>query len=187
MIGRLLLAFLIAAPFTAFAEKKKADDFEYLLPADYDPAKSPDSSGKKPGLQLTAKAFQAGMKKYIRDDVDCETAELTSPSVLKEGAVVYQQIDVAGAKLDVFLDIGEKGRISNARFESGTKDQDHLVAMLCATYALMRTIEPKYIKPDAAKRDALHLWQEARAKPFTKAYMSNTFKAQMTPFQVNIY
>ena len=187
MITRLLLLCLIAAPFAALADKKKTDDVEYLLPADFDDASAADNPAKKAGLALTVKTFQAGMKKNIGDDVDCKTAKLTALSSMKKGAVVYQQIDVSGAKLDVFLDIGPKSQITNARFESSVKDQDHLVAMLCATYGLMRTIEPKYITPAAAKKDALHLWQEAQAKPFTKAFMFNTFKAQMTPFQMNVF
>ena len=187
MIARLLVLCFIAVPFSALADKKKTDDVEYLLPADFDDASVATKPDKKPGLQLTAKAFQAGMKKFIGDDVDCKTAKLTAPSSMKNGKVVYQQIDVAGSKLDVFLDVGAESRITNVRFESGVKDQDHLVAMLCATYGLMRTIEPKYITPAAVKKDALHLWQEAQTKPFSKAFMFNTFKAQMVPFQVNVF
>ncbi|WP_282372916.1 hypothetical protein [Pseudomonas sp. PS02290] len=187
MIARLLVLSLIVLPITALADKKKADDVEYLLPADFDDTSVSDKPDQKPGLQLTAKAFQAGMKKFIGDDVDCKTAKLTAPSSMKKGKVVYQQIDVAGSKLDVFLDMGAESRITNVRFESAVKDQDHLVAMLCATYGLMRTIEPNHITPAAAKKDALHLWQEAQTKPFSKAFMFNTFKAQMVPFQVNIF
>jgi hypothetical protein len=183
----LLCALLLSVAATA-ATKKAEEKFEYLLPEDWKETQEGDGSAAKPtSLELTPKAFQAGMKKYVKEEEDCRSTSFGPLHPLKEGAVVYQEAKLEGATAQMFLDVASSGKITSAKFEAPQKDAEHLMLMTCTTYALMRTMQPKYATQASAHGDVVHLWTEAQVKPFSKAFFFNTFKAQVIPLQLEVF
>jgi hypothetical protein len=174
MVARLLLLSLLAmSPFTVQAAAKTEA--------------KPKQAAPEKGLKLTPKALQAGMQTYIREEDDCRSVTFGSTRPLKKGAVIRQKLQRQGADVDMSLDISKSGNVSNLRVSADTKDPAHLTVMLCATYAAIRTLQPKAQSPGSARQAALALWQEAQQKPSTKVFQSSRFKAQMTPFELNAF
>lgn len=140
-------------------------------------------------LELTPKSFQAGMGKHLKEIPQCAAAKLSKGELIKDGKVVYQALKMNGASVEVILDVSAKGKISNAKFTGaeGAKNDAQLRAMMCSTYAVMRTLQPDYESSAQAQSNMNHLWQSAASKPFTKAFYFNTIKAQYVPFEMNVY
>ena len=174
MIARMLLLCLLATPAFSAQAAPKAQA-------------TPKPAAPEKGLQITPKALQAGMQAFIREEQDCRSVTFAGVRTLKKGAVIRQKLQREGAEVDVSLDVSKAGNVTNARFAADTKDPAHLTVMLCATYAVMRTLQPKAVSPEAARQAALELWQQAQQKPTTKTFAPNRFKAQMAPFELNAF
>lgn len=140
-------------------------------------------------LTLTPKTFQSGMTKYIKEIPQCASAKLAKASLMKDGQVVYQQLKLDGAEVDILLDVNKAGKISNAKFTgpADAKDESQLQLMMCSTYAIMRTLQPEYESPAQAQRNMTHLWKSAASKPFKMAFYFNSIKAQYVPFEMNVF
>lgn len=140
-------------------------------------------------LDLTPKSFQAGVAKHLKEIPQCTDATLSKGAPMKDGKVVYQTLKMNGATVEVVLDVSAKGQISNAKFTGadGAKNDAQLRAMMCSTYAVMRTLQPDYETPSQAQSNMNHLWKSAVSAPFTKAFYFNTIKAQYVPFEMNVY
>lgn len=140
-------------------------------------------------LDLTPKSFQAGMGKHLKEIPQCAAAKLGNGELIKGGKVVYQTLKMNGASVEVILDVSVKGKISNAKFTGaeGAQNDAQLRAMMCSTYAVMRTLQPEYETPTQAQSNMNHLWSSAASKPFTKAFYFNTIKAQYVPLEMNVY
>jgi hypothetical protein len=187
MIVRLLLLCLALVPFlTAQAAKKAEEKFEYLLPEGYQDSDAPPPVNK-PGLELTVKALQTGIKKYMPEEEDCKAVKFGEAQLFKDGQAMLQTLSLDAAKVDALAEIAEDKKILKLRFYAPVRDEDHQVLIACATYALMRTLQPKYATPQFAHKDTLHLWQEAQTKPFTKGFFFNKFVAQVVPLQVEVF
>lgn len=174
MIARMLLLCLLATPAFSAQAAPKAQA-------------TPKPAAPEKGLQITPKALQAGMQAFIREEQDCRSVTFAGVRTLKKGAVIRQKLQREGAEVDVSLDVSKAGNVTNARFAADTKDPAHLTVMLCATYAVMRTLQPKAVSQEAARQAALELWQQAQQKPTTKTFAPNRFKAQMAPFELNAF
>lgn len=140
-------------------------------------------------LDLTPKSFQAGMGKHLKEIPQCAAARLGKGEVIKDGKAVYQTLKMNGASVEVILNVGAHGKVSNAKFTGaeGAKNDAQLRAMMCSTYAVMRTLQPEYETSSQAQSNMNHLWTSAATKPFTKAFYFNTIKAQYVPFEMNVY
>lgn len=140
-------------------------------------------------LDLTPKSFQAGMGKHLKEIPQCAAAKLSKADQIKDGRVVYHTLTMNGASVEVLLDLGKAGKIAKAKFTgaAGANNDAQLRAMMCSTYAVMRTLQPDYETPDQAQSNMSHLWKSAASKPFTKAFYFNTIKAQYVPFEMNVY
>lgn len=168
MSRRLILMCLLALP---------------SLPAEA--AKKPDPKPQA-SLGITPAALQAGVKKYIQEEADCRAVRFGETKTLKKGARVRQRLERDGAQVDMTLDVSKAGTVSNARFAAPTKDPAHLTVMLCATYAVMRTLQPKGQALDSARTTALNVWQKAQQQKVQVPFASHQFKAQMQPFELNV-
>ncbi|WP_416739075.1 hypothetical protein ACM1ZW_19640 [Pseudomonas sp. NFX71] len=190
MIARILLVALILMPVVSAQAAKKApadDEVEYLIPEDWESKK--DEPKAPPSLELTPKAFQVGMAKHIKEIPQCKAAKLGAGSPIKDGQVVYQELKLDGAEVDIILDVNPAGKISNAKFTgpNGAKDNSQLQLMMCSTYAIMRTLQPEYEKPEQAQRNMSHVWKSAATKPFKMAFYFNSIKTQYVPFEMNVF
>jgi hypothetical protein len=174
MVARLLLICLLVAPtFAAQAETQKET--------------RPKQSAPDNGLGVTSKALQDGLQRFIKEEADCRAVNFEKVRTFKKGTVIRQKLEREGARLDMSLSISKAGTVSSARFAAPTKDPAHLTVMLCATYAAMRTLQPKGQGPEAARKAALELWQGAQQKPLARSFGGQTFKAQMAPFELNAF
>lgn len=190
MIARILLVALILMPVVSAQAAKKApadDEVEYLIPEDWESKK--DEPKAPPSLELTPKAFQVGMAKHIKEIPQCKAAKLGAGNPIKDGQVVYQELKLDGAEVDIILDVNPAGKISNAKFTgpNGAKDNSQLQLMMCSTYAIMRTLQPEYEKPEQAQRNMSHVWKSAATKPFKMAFYFNSIKTQYVPFEMNVF
>lgn len=190
MIARILLVALILIPVASAQAAKKApadDEFEYLIPEDWDSKK--DEPKAPEVLELTPKSFEAGIAKYIKEIPQCAAAKLGKGNPIKDGKVVYQELKLNGAEVDIILDVSETGKISNAKFTGpkGAKDDAQLQLMMCSTYAIMRTLQPEYEKPDQARSNMSHVWKSAATKPFKMAFYFNSIQTQYLPFEMNVF
>ena len=190
MIARILLVALILMPVVSAQAAQKApadDEVEYLIPEDWESKK--DEPKAPPSLELTPKAFQVGMAKHIKEIPQCKAAKLGAGSPIKDGQVVYQELKLDGAEVDIILDVNPAGKISNAKFTgpNGAKDNSQLQLMMCSTYAIMRTLQPEYEKPEQAQRNMSHVWKSAATKPFKMAFYFNSIKTQYVPFEMNVF
>lgn len=190
MIVRILLVALIFMPVVSAQAAKKAtveDEVEYLLPEDWETKK--DEPKAPEVLQLTPKSFQGGIAKYIKEIPQCAAAKLGKGNPIKDGQVVYQELKLNGAEVDIILNVSESGKISNAKFTgpNGAKDDAQLQLMMCSTYAIMRTLQPEYEKPEQAQRNMSHVWKSAATKPFKMAFYFNSIQTQYVPFEMNVF
>jgi hypothetical protein len=172
MMPRLVLLCLFALPMLPAQAAKKPEP---------KPHAAPETS-----LGITAATLQAGMKKYIQEEADCRSVTFGDTKALKKGARVRQRLQRDGAQVDVTLDVSKAGNVSNARFAAPTKDPAHLTVMLCATYAVMRTLQPKGQALDTARSTALEMWQKAQQQPVQVPFAAHQFRAQMKPFELNV-
>ncbi|WP_263262091.1 hypothetical protein [Pseudomonas sp. RIT-PI-S] len=172
MIARLLLLSVLLLPIHAAEAAKKTHPPKHATPTK--------------ALELTPEGLQTGMKKYIQEEADCRSTDFGKIVPLK-GARIRQQLEREGAKVNMVLDVAQSGQLTNIRFAAEVKDQAHLTLMLCATYATMRTLQPTAQPPGTVKSTVLQLWQDAQQKPSAKPFYSSTLKAQMTPFELNVY
>lgn len=190
MIARTLILALALVPLVSAQAAKKAtadDEVEYLIPEDWESKKAEPAA--PPSLELTPKSFQVGMVKHIKEIPQCVTAKLGQGSPLKDGQVVYQELKMNGAEVDIILDVNPAGKISNAKFTgpNGAKDDAQLQLMMCSTYAIMRTLQPEYEKPAQARKNMGHVWKSAATKPFKMAFYFNNIQTQYVPFEMNVF
>gem|GEM_PF-2324687 len=190
MIARSLVVALALVPFFTVEAAKKAtadDEVEYLIPEDWDSKK--DEPSAPASLELTPKSFQAGMVKHIKEIPQCAAATLGKGSPLKDGRVVYQELKMNGAEVDIILDVNPAGKISNAKFTgpNGAKDNAQLQLMMCSTYAVMRTLQPDLEKPEQAQKNMVHVWKSAATKPFKMAFYFNNIQTQYVPFEMTVF
>ena len=190
MIARILLVALILTPFVSAQAAKKVpaeDEVEYLIPEDWESKK--DEPKAPPSLELTPKSFQVGMAKHIKEIPQCKAAKLGSGKPIKDGQVVYQELKLNGAEVDIVLSVNPTGKISNAKFTgpNGAKDNAQLELMMCSTYAIMRTLQPEYEKPEMAQRNMSHVWKSAATKPFKMAFYFNSIQTQYVPYEMNVF
>ncbi|MEW9905280.1 hypothetical protein [Pseudomonas putida] len=183
MFARTAAIGLLMFPLLAVAAQKT----EYLIPEDWESNKK--AAPEETYLELTPKSFQAGMGKYVKEIPQCASAKLSKGEVIKDGKYVYQTLKLSGASVDILLDVNAKGKIAKAKFTGpeGAKNDAQLQAMMCSTYAVMRTLQPEYEKSSQAQKNMTHLWKSAAEKPFTKAFYFNSIKAQYVPFEMNVY
>ncbi|MBA1243343.1 hypothetical protein [Pseudomonas japonica] len=149
--------------------------------------KAPAKTAPGEGLELTAPALLAGIKQHLPEEQDCRTVTFQKPRTFKNGAVIKQKLERDGAEIDMTFDIAKSGKLANARFAADTKDPAHLTVMLCATYAAMRTLQPTMERSELARQAALELWQQAQQQTITKTFAGERFRAQMAPFEVNVF
>ncbi|WJM94950.1 hypothetical protein QEP73_15320 [Pseudomonas defluvii] len=187
MFTRTAVIGLFMLPLLAGAASKKSDEVEYLIPEDWDSKKS--EAPAESYLELTPKSFQAGMKKHLKEIPQCASAKLSNAEPIKDGKVVYHTIKLNNAAVDVLLDVNGKGKISNAKFTGpeSAKNDPQLAVMMCSTYAIMRTLQPEYEKPQQAQKNMKHVWQSAASKPFRMAFYYNNIKTQFVPFEMNVF
>lgn len=190
MISRaLVLAMTVLPFFSAEAAETVAakDEVEYLIPEDWESKK--DVPQSPPTLQLTPKSLQAGIGKHVKEIPQCKTAALGAGNILNEGRVVYQELKLGDAKVEMILDVNPSGKISNAKFSGpdGARDSAQLQAMMCATYAVMRTLQPSLETPDKARKNMGHVWKLAETKPFKMAFYFNNIQTQYVPFEMNVF
>ena len=190
MIARILLVALILIPAVSAQAAKKApadDEVEYLIPEDWESKK--DEPKVPEALELTPKSFGTGIAKYIKEIPQCAAAKLGKGNPIKDGKIVYQELKLNGVEVDIILDVNEAGKISNAKFTGpkGAKDNAQLQLMMCSTYAIMRTLQPKYEKPDQAQSNMSHVWKSAATKPFKMAFYFNSIQTQYVPFEMNVF
>lgn len=178
---------LLMLPLLAGAANKKNEEVEYLIPEDWDSKKSEVPAESY--LELTPKSFQAGMMKHLNEIPQCASAKLSKAEPIKDGKVVYHSIKLNDASVDVLLDVNGKGKISNAKFTGpqSAKSDPQLAVMLCSTYAIMRTLQPKYETPQQARSNMNHVWKSAATKPFKMAFYFNNIKTQFVPFEMNVF
>ncbi|NWL47168.1 hypothetical protein DM819_15235 [Pseudomonas hunanensis] len=187
MFARSAVMVLFLLPLVAGAASKKGDDVEYLIPEDWDSKKA--EAPQEVHLDLTANSFLVSMRKHLKEIPQCSTAKLSDANPIKGGQVVYHTIKLNSASVDVLLDVDGKGKISNAKFTGveSPRNDPQMVAMLCSTYAIMRTLQPVYETPEQAQGNMTHLWKSASEKPFKMAFYSNNIKAQVIPFEMNVF
>ena len=188
MIGRIVVAVLLCVQLVpAFAAKEKDDEVEYLLPQDWE--SQPAAKPAEKSLSLTPKAFQSGMTLHVKEIPQCSSATLTPGKLVKNGTVVYQQLKSKGAEVDIILHLNPSGTIASAQFVApqSAKDNAQLSAMMCSTYAIMRTLQPDLETKAAAQANMKHSWASAAQKPFVKAFYFNTIKTQLVPLEMNVY
>jgi hypothetical protein len=190
MIARNLLLALILIPAISAQAAKKApadEEVEYLIPEDWESKK--DEPKAPEVLELTPKSFAAGIAKYVKEVPECAAAKLGKGNPMKDGQVVYQELKLKGAEVDIFLDVSQSGKISNAKFTGpkGVKDDAQVLLMMCSTYAIMRTLQPEYEKPEQAQSNMSHVWKSAATKPFKMAFYFNSIQTQYVPFEMNVF
>lgn len=55
---------------------------------------------------------------------------------------------------------------------------------MCATYALIRTLSPKYFDQDQSLDSAKYLFVNAKERPSKLAVMSDVIDAKLTPLEI---
>lgn len=171
---------LILCSAGAFAEKK----FEYLLPEDWKPDESPAPERKT--LDLNVKQYLAGMKKHIKEIPQCSSAKFEEAKPFNNGDSMFQTISWDGAKVDSILS-GESGKgLREVKISApkGAHDEFQMRAMMCATYALIRTLSPKYFDQDQSLDSAKYLFFNAKERPSKLAVMSDVVDAKLTPLEI---
>ncbi|MPQ68317.1 MULTISPECIES: hypothetical protein [unclassified Pseudomonas] len=184
--SRLMVAILLMThAFSATA--KQEEEFVYLLPEDYQDEQGTPQKDKS--LNLTPREFKEGVIKYLKQIPQCSLSKLTPEHMINDGAVIYQELNLGGAKLDVFVDVAESGKISKIKFleSRGSKDES-LQAIMCSTYAVMRTLWPdeKLQSHEQALDSMTRLWTLAADKPFEMSFFFDKIKAQVVPFLMEV-
>lgn len=139
------------------------------------------------GLPLTPAQLQAGMKRFIQEEADCRSVSFEKVRTQKKGTMIRQKLERDGANIDTAIELSKAGKVANLRLQADTKDPAHLTVMLCATYAAMRSLQPALERPELARQAALDLWQQAQQGTVTKTFHGQSFRAQMSPFEVNAF
>lgn len=158
---------------------------EYLLPEDWETNPRP----KNTELLITLSDFNKRMPKYFKTIPQCRAAKFSKPKLINDGKSAYQEIELNTSKIDVIATIADSKKLTNISFtsEGKIKNDNDLQAMMCATYSIMRTLQPDYETQDGALRQASHLWKISKDKPFELSYFFDRIKAQHTPFELTIY
>lgn len=190
MIARVLLVALVLIPFVSAQASKQApadEEVEYLIPEDWDSKE--DEPKETEALQLTPTSFQAGIKKHMKEIPQCAAAKLDKGSPLNDGQVVYHELTLNGAKVEIFLNVSKSGKILNAKFAAtnSAKDDAQLRGMLCSTYAVMRTLQPDLESSDAALKSAKTAWERAKTQPFKMGFYFNSIRTQYVPFEMSVF
>jgi hypothetical protein len=149
-------------------------------------AKATPVAGEQ-GLPLTPAQLQSGMQRFIQEEADCRSVSFEKVRIQKNGAMIRQKLERDGADIDTAMDVSKAGKVANLRLQADTKDPAHLTVMLCATYAAMRSLQPALERPELARQAALELWQQAQQGTVTKTFHGQSFRAQMSPFEVNAF
>lgn len=133
-------------------------------------------------IELTKSQFESGLRTYVKEVPQCAGAKLTAGKA-GAGGWLYQFKN--SAELEVLV-LANGQQIRQIEVTALDRNESGLHDMLCATIALMRAIQPEYVTTSDAVRDAKHLWENARDRPFTKAFYFDTFVAQMTPVKLTV-
>ena len=157
---------------------------EYLLPEDWETNPRP----KNTELLITLNDFNKRMPKYFKTIPQCSAAKLTKPKLFKDGKNAYQEIVLNDSKIDVIAYIAESKKLTTINFtsEGKIKNDNDLRAMICAAYAIIRTLQPEYETQKGALDKAGRIWVLSKDKPFRMTLITDRMTAQHVPFQFDI-
>ncbi|WP_367352498.1 hypothetical protein [Achromobacter animicus] len=133
-------------------------------------------------IELTKSKFESGLRAYVKEVPQCAGAKLSAGKA-GAGGWLYQFKNSAELEVRVLADGQQIRQIEVTALD---RNESALQDMLCATIALMRSIQPEYVTTSDAVRDAKHLWENAGDRPFTKAFYFDTFIAQLTPVMLTV-
>lgn len=176
----LAISVLLIASSCALADKKT----EYLLPEDWSSENSKPI--EKTELDLTIKQYFSGMRKHIKEVPQCSGAIFGEAKSLNNGASVYQSISWDGPKVETVAHITSGKKLSSLRLAAPglASDEMQMRAMMCATYALIRTLSPNYFDEAQSLDSAKYLFSNAKLKPSKLAVVDDVLNAKLTPFEV---
>lgn len=133
-------------------------------------------------LTQTPKALQSGIVKYSKKIPQCASVK----SSVVQG--VWQRLDYGVGKIEVNYKVTEAGLESvTLNAPNSPKDNGQLHAMMCATAALMQSMQPEYITQESALSQAAHIWKSSVKAPFTMAFIFDQMTAQHVPFQLKAW
>lgn len=133
-------------------------------------------------LTQTPKSLQSGLVKYSKKIPQCASVK----SSVVQG--VLQRLDYGVGKVEVNYKVSETGLESvTLNAPNSPKDNGQLQAMMCATAALMQSMQPDYETQESALSNAAHIWKSSAKAPFTMAFYFDQMTAQHVPFQLKAW
>jgi hypothetical protein len=129
------------------------------------------------------------MTKHLAEMPDCADAKLDAPNPMRDGSIVLHELKSDDASVDIMLQVDQTGKLSEAKFTGpeSPKNDPQLQLMMCATYAIMRTLQPQYETPAQASKNVAHVWKSAANKPFKMAFYFNTIDTRLLPFEMVVH
>lgn len=127
------------------------------------------------------KSIETGLLKYSKQIPQCSAVKSTKNGVM-------QTLDYGFGKVFVLYEPnGQKLTSVTLSAPESPKIDGQLRAMMCATSALMVSVQPEYKTVNVAMDDASRLWQLSAKAPFTMSYFFDFLTAQHVPFQVKLW
>lgn len=157
---------------------------EYLIPEDWETNPKP----KRVELLITLNDFNKRMLKYFKTIPQCSAAKLSKPRLINDGKSAYQEIELNASKINLITGIADSKKLTNINFtsEGKIKNDNDLRAMICAGYAVIRTLQPEYETQKGALDKASRIWILSKDKPFRMTLITDRMTAQHVPFQFEI-
>jgi len=158
---------------------------EYLIPEDWDKKET----APRIDLTISLNDFSKRISKNLKDYPQCSSFKLSKAKLFNDGNNALQELIINNALLEITTTITNNKKLAYIQISSHGNAKNDLAmrAMVCATYASARSIQPSYGTKQSVLDQATFLWKTAIKEPFEIGFELGKIKAQYTPFQLTIY
>ena len=171
-------SWVLASALVMACQGAVAEEIEYLLPPDWET--KPAAEPRAATLSYGKAEFTARFVAAAREVPQCKGIKLSKDHPL------MQQIQLNGAKADVFW----KGdpQLLSVRFVSNGSQRDDasMRLMMCSAYATVRAAQPDVYDMAGAMEVARSVWTRSKAGPSKTAVAFDVIHAQLTPLQFEL-